>query len=859
MPQPAVPVVPVDEVAVCAGQRASFTAQNVAGVTYNWFTEPSGGTAVFTGNTFVSDPLTASTKFYVEAAVNGQCTSLSRKEVAANVSGLVANPMVAQTSVQACAGTAATLSATSAQPGVTFQWFTSATAATPVFTGTNFTTPVLTANQTYYVQALSGGCVSPDKVAVNVAVNPAPDAPAVTLNPPNGTVTAGQTATLTASSTTSGTTFRYYAEAQGGTPLFKGTTFTTPALSSNTTYYVEAVSPLGCVSLSRTTVNISVDPVFSTTCDFTSTQTNNVDNLCVGCAITNPENAVDVDVTNFARLNIPLGLTGGNITQRLIFADQGFAGDTIQILVRVPSSILGKQLLNGLLLTSYNGTTSNNDQTNVNTDLVGFQVLSGGDRALLKFAPRVPFNAVELQLNAGAASALTTLDVFYATKQVSVPQLTQNDIVVCAGSKAVFTVANPGADVVYEWYDAPTGGTLLFTGTTYTSNDLTGSTTFYVQSKRASNGCVNPSRAAATATVTTIPVVPVLAQNSFTICAEESVNLSVTNAANSIVKWYNAATGGELLFTGASFQTPAIVTSTHFYAEVSNGDCVNATRADVTVTVNPRPAQAGFIENDVTVCTGSSATLEISNPESNVTYDWFTTPTGGNAVFTGIKYVTPAITQNTTYYVEAKSTTGNCINNSGRSAVNIRVSDSINQPDLSSTQNNICAGGTVNIAVVNPSSSLVYNWFTTATGGTPVYTGTSFTLNNLRANATYYVEATNGQGCTSALREAAAITITPEPATPAVQSSGLMVCEGNTTTLRISNPQNDLIYRWYNNAAGGVQVYVGNEFVTPALTANTIYYVEAASSQSCNPSARLAVNVTVNPLPAAPVLANETV
>lgn len=215
---------------------------------------------------------------------------------------------------------------------------------TPVYTGNNFTTPTLTANQAYFVQAALGDCTSA-KVEVDVTVNPNPDAPTVAINPANGQIAAGQTATLTASSTT-GTTFKYYAQATGGMPLFKGGTLTTPALSSNTTFYVEAISTSGCVSATRTAVNITVTPVFSTTCDLASTQTNAVDGLCVGCTIINPNNVVDADMSNFARFNIPAGITGGNITQRLIFADQGIVGATVQILVHVPNTVLSAQILN---------------------------------------------------------------------------------------------------------------------------------------------------------------------------------------------------------------------------------------------------------------------------------------------------------------------------------------------------------------------------------------------------------------------------------------------------------------------------------------------------------------------------------
>ncbi len=858
IPQPAVPVVTADQVTVCPGQTASFTAQNIAGVTHNWYTAATGGTLIFSGDTFVSDPLTVTTDFYVEAVVNGQCTSAVRKKVTATVNNTVTDPVVAQTAVQTCSGSSVTLSASSSQTGVTFQWFDSATATTPIFTGSNFVTPALTASQTYYVQAVNGTCVS-NKVAVTVTVNPAPDVPAVTVNPANGQVAAGQTAALTASSAAPGVTYKWYTQAQGGSVIFEGSTFTTPALSSTTTYYVEAVSASGCPSISRTSVTISVNPVFSTTCDFAATQNNAVNNLCIGCTVTTPENAVDADLNSFARYNIPVGLSGANISQQLIFTDQGVAGDTVQVLVRIPNTTFSTQLLSGLTLTSYNGTTPNNDQAAVGSNFVSVVILNGGERALLKFAPQAAFDRVQLVLNSGGASSSNSLDVFYATKQVALPLLTQNNVPVCAGGQATFTVANPRAGTNYDWFDTASAGNLLFTGTSFTTPILTATTTYYVQSKRTSTGCINPTRVAATAVITTIPPTPVLAQTAFNICAGETVNLAVNNPGSATIKWYDAATAGNLLFTGSTWQTPAIFTSTHFYVEASAGSCTNAARTDVTVTVNPRPATPTFVADQVTVCTGNSATLEISNPETNVSYDWFTTPTGGNAVFTGVKFVTPALLINTTYYVQAISTGGNCINNGVRAAATVSVTPGITAPVLSASATSVCSGGSVTVAVTSPAAGLIYNTYNTALGGTPVFSGTSFTLTNLTAGVTYYTEASNGMGCISTARTPVTITIIPAPDRPAVQSGGLMICAGNTTTLKISNPQPNLIYRWYSSATASDPIFTGNEFTTPALTANTIYYVDASSSQSCNPSARQTVNVAVSPVPDAPVLSAETV
>ena len=77
------------------------------------------------------------------------------------------------------------------------------------------------------------------------------------------------------------------------------------------------------------------------------------------------------------------------------------------------------------------------------------------------------------------------------------------------------------------------------------------------------------------------------------------------------------------------------------------------------------------------------------------------------------------------------------------------------------------------------------------------------------------------------------------------------VCSaGGTSTLTVTNPQVGLTYTWYAVAFGGVAVGTGSTFTTPAISANTNYYV-VASSGTCATS-RLSVPVTLSSPPAAP-------
>src|SRR5690606_16821113 len=151
-------------------------------------------------------------------------------------------------------GSPATLQVSSPVTGQTYRWYEASTGGTPVHTGTSYTVNGLTANKTYYVEAVLGACPSA-RIAVDVVVNPLPALPQVTTT--GISINAGQTATLSAT-TAAGNTIKWYANATGGTALVTANSYTTPALTTTTTYYVESVNAAGCPSATRVPVVVTV-------------------------------------------------------------------------------------------------------------------------------------------------------------------------------------------------------------------------------------------------------------------------------------------------------------------------------------------------------------------------------------------------------------------------------------------------------------------------------------------------------------------------------------------------------------------------------------------------------------------------
>ncbi|HVW94736.1 MAG TPA: gliding motility-associated C-terminal domain-containing protein [Mucilaginibacter sp.] len=198
-----------------------------------------------------------------------------------------------------CAGSGVTLSVNSPDPNLTYVWYDSPSRNNALFQGPVYTPPVLNATQTFYVEATNGSCSSPVLTTVTVTVNSQPTPPVLTTNPVN--VCEGSQAILRITNPQPGYQYNWYTQPTGGSPVATTVNFTTQPLTSGTTFYAEAVNSTGCVSASRTVVNISVTPLPVITVQNAS--------ICPGDPATLISSNNDPDIT----VNWYSAPTGGNI------------------------------------------------------------------------------------------------------------------------------------------------------------------------------------------------------------------------------------------------------------------------------------------------------------------------------------------------------------------------------------------------------------------------------------------------------------------------------------------------------------------------------------------------------------------
>lgn len=107
-----------------------------------------------------------------------------------------------------------------------------------------------------------------------------------------------------------------------------------------------------------------------------------------------------------------------------------------------------------------------------------------------------------------------------------------------------------------------------------------------------------------------LPIISSVTGNT-TICSGARTILTASSlAASPVYNWYDAAVGGNLLFTGASFITPTLTTNKVYYVDVTSGGNTSSARTPVSVTVTASASPTLFLSSsNANICVGGSSTL----------------------------------------------------------------------------------------------------------------------------------------------------------------------------------------------------------------------------------------------------------
>jgi hypothetical protein len=171
-----------------------------------------------------------------------------------------------------------------------------------------------------------------------------------------------------------------------------------------------------------------------------------------------------------------------------------------------------------------------------------------------------------------------------------------------------------------------------------------------------------------------------------------------------------------------------------------DGDATNDVLSGITRTVGP---VGGTVSSSMpNLCVSGSPVLTLSGNYGG-SIQWQESTVGASGPWTNVgtgtnSYAPGTVTQTTWYQAE--------VGCNGNTAYSNALEVAVNNPSLlSTTPGSRCGIGTVNLeATANPGTNI--RWFSTSTGGVPLFTGSPFTTPTIAATTTYYAEPLEGIG-----------------------------------------------------------------------------------------------------------------
>ncbi len=789
-PAPAPPT--ANGVSICAGQTATLTAIGSGG-SIDWYAAATGGAPLQSGATYTTNPLSVSTTFYAQQTQAG-CPS-TRQPVLVTVNAIPAIPTVADQTI--CQGQSATM--TAGNSGGTIRWYSSAglSPASLVFTGATFTTPPLSVNTSYWVNETSvQGCTSAAD-QVNIVVNPSPAAPTAS----GTTICAGTTATLTA---TGAGTVNWY-DAPNGSVLGSGTSFTTAILNQNTIFYAAVVDANNCTS-AYTPVQVTVNqlPLAPQASAATVCQGQNTIIQANGTGTFTFYNSALTILGSNATGVFDAGILSPGQYTFYVSINNGICESNRTTLTATVTANPAAPTASGVTICT--GATATLSATGSNTlqwfsDATLTNLLASGSTYTTPVLTNNTTYYVASNTN-GCQGLATAVSV---TVNAAAAAPTASGTSICAGQTATLTATGLGT---LEWYDAIVGGNLLATGASFTTPNLNNATTYYVQD--VISGCTS-NRVAVTVNINPIPNAPI--SSGQVVCAGQTATLIAQGSGT--LDWFDAPTAGNLLFSGASFTTPALNANTTYYVQATVNGC-SSNRTAVTVGVNPVPAAP--TTTDVTICYGTQTTL-LANGTGLV--NWYADAALSVQLGVGAVFTTPVLTSSTTYY--ATQSDNGCEGAATAVMVTVEPQSTISVSGTSP----ICAGSTSTL-VVNATGNTGYTYAWSNGAGT-----NDTAIVSPAITTTYFVEVITPAGCK--LNGSFTVNVDPSPSVQVIGNAA--ICAGASTTLTaIGGGATGLNYAWSNGINTAIQT------VSPATT--TSYTVTVSTAAGCTASDVLQVVVT---------------
>ncbi len=596
----------------------------------------------------------------------------------------------------------------------------------------------------------------------------APLATTLAATPNNGTICAGQSATLTTTAT-GGTAPYTYAFPAGVSQTQPGSVGTA---TSSGTYSVTVTDALGLTAVGSATV--AVNSATTITRDPASQSA-----VCAGTPV-----SVSVEATGAGTLGYQWYQTSTNAalpgqTNSTLALPSPQVSDGYYCVVTSSCASLTSTTFNltvnqapaAPVLTASNG---GNACAGTSITLTASNA-GGGTQPYTYSFPATGISGVSASSGTAVATAsgtysvtvsdaagckATSTDVAITIQPAPVAALTPGQTAVCAGQPVTLTAS-------------PTGGTYRFAGTDIdTQTNTTGSITFtpttasgtYSVVVTDANGCVSTNQATATVTVNPLPAATLTAGNNGELtCAQPSLTLTATGGTT------YAFSGPNLNQTGSA-STATVTQPGTCSVFVTDGNGCQAT-AETVVTQNTTPPSVSLSKSGDLSCSNTTVTLTAS-PADAASYA-FTGPSGAAISQAGN---VATVSQPGTYKVTVVAA------NQCPATATITVEASTNAP----------AAGLIKSSDISCTNPVVTLTAPLAEGISYGFSGPGITASDPTGNmatinqpGTYTVVVTGANSCTAFAT--VAVTGSTTPPVASLAKSGDIGCANLTVSLTASS------------------------------------------------------------------------
>ncbi len=511
----------------------------------------------------------------------------------------------------------------------------------------------------------------------------------ITVNTPTAPTTTDSsrcdpgTVTLLASG---GGTLEWYDNATSGNLINTGTSYTTPVLSTTTTYYVENHE------FQTSQYNTPHDNTFGGGNYYTNS---------------NSHYLIFDALNDFKLISVKVYANGAGNREIVL---RNNAGDTLQSIITNFPDGESRITLNWDINTGTDYELVLNANPNVYRNSSGasypYTVQDVVSITGSSYSSSYYYYFYDWEVAKECVSSRTSVTAYINSPVTPSITISASDTNICSGTNVTFTAnaSNGGSSPAYQWQ--LNGSNTGSNSATYSNSGLANGDV--VSCILTSNEtCVTSNTANSnniTMTVNTIPSTPIASDTE--ACFGSSIPPLYSTGIN--VEWYSNSSLTNLVNTGNTFVTGQTNAGTYTYYVVENNNGCRSSITTSTLSIIEAPVPT---VNYNWICGSGSVNL-IANGQGTIY--WYNTAVGGNPLDSGNVFNTPVISNTTNYYAESK--VNGCISNSRGLGLAIVYNQpianfnfTVNNLDVSFTNNSVNSdtylwdfGDNITSSVINP-------------------------------------------------------------------------------------------------------------------------------------------------------------